>query len=67
IKLVKTIDGVFYCSSKISYDDYTKRHNLNSSHSSEFFSEEDKFHPSKLAYQIWAKDISNFIVTNEAI
>ncbi len=66
VKLVKNIDGVFYCSSKINYKDYTKRYNLNS-HSSEFFSDEDKFHPSKLAYQIWAKDISNFIIKNKII
>lgn len=66
VKLVKNIDNAFYCSSKISYKDYTKRYNL-TSHSSDFFSDEDKFHPSKLAYQIWAKDISNFIIKNEVI
>lgn len=66
VELVKNIDNVFYCSNKISYEDYTKRYNLNS-HPSDFFSDEDKFHPSKLAYQIWAKDISNFIIKNKAI
>lgn len=66
LKLVKNTDGVFYSSSKISYDDYTKRYDLNV-HSSDFFNNEDKFHPSKLAYQIWAKDIFNFIKENNII
>lgn len=66
VALTKSMDGVFYCSSKIMYKDYIKRYNLNS-HSSEFFSEGDKFHASKLAYQIWAKDIANFITENKNI
>jgi lysophospholipase L1-like esterase len=66
VKLVKNTDNVFYCSSRISYSDYTKRYNLNS-HPNDFFSDEDKFHPSKLAYQIWAKDISNFIIKEKVI
>lgn len=66
IKLARKTDGVFYCSTKISYYNYTKRHNLNA-HPSDFFSNEDKFHPSKLAYQIWAKDIFDFIKENNII
>jgi len=66
VSLVKDMDGVFYCSSKIMYNDYKKRYNLDA-HSSDFFSDGDKFHASKLAYQIWAKDISNFILENNNI
>mgnify|MGYP003870751097 CR=1 FL=1 len=65
-KYVKKTDNVFYCSRKISYRDYTKRYKLNS-HPSDFFSNEDKFHPSKLAYEIWAKDVSDFIIKNKVI
>lgn len=66
IRLVENTDNVFYCSNKINYKDYTKRYNLDS-HPSEFFSNEDKFHPSKLAYKIWAQDVSNFIINNKVI
>ncbi|WP_298484183.1 SGNH/GDSL hydrolase family protein [uncultured Maribacter sp.] len=66
VSLVKNMDGVFYCSSKIMYNDYKKRYNLDA-HSSEFFSDGDKFHASKLAYQIWGKDIFNFIIENNDI
>lgn len=66
VQLVKSMDNVFYCSSKISFKDYSKRHNLNAQ-LHDFFSAEDKFHPSKLAYQFWAKDTRNFILKNKVI
>jgi lysophospholipase L1-like esterase len=63
-ELVKNMDGVYYYSRKITYDDYVKRLNIDFSHK-DFFS--DGFHASKLTYQVWAKDVCTFLIENGEI
>ncbi len=62
--LVKREQGVYYYSRKITYQDYIQRFDLDAA-PSEFFS--DGFHASKLAYQIWGKDVSNFLTGNKEV
>ncbi|ADV50112.1 lipolytic protein G-D-S-L family [Cellulophaga algicola DSM 14237] len=63
-KVVKNFDNVYYYTRPVSSVDLINRYNLNI-HSSNFFS--DGVHPSKTTYQIWAKDISNFILESPDI
>lgn len=62
--LVKDMDGVYYYPRKIIYKEYVKRFHLDAD-ASAFFS--DGFHASKLAYQVWAKDVSNFLVEEKEV
>jgi len=60
--LIKNQENVYYSNDIITIETWTKKLDLNN-HPSEFFS--DGVHPSKLTYQAWAKDFSNFIVENK--
>ncbi len=64
VKVVKDYKNVFYYSREISSADLTKRLNLTVK-SSDFFS--DGVHPSKITYQVWAKDVSMFIKQSKEI
>ena len=57
-KVVRDYENVFYYSSVVTYDDFINRMNLDAT-PADFFS--DGVHPSELAYQVWAKDVADFI------
>ncbi|WFO17491.1 SGNH/GDSL hydrolase family protein [Cellulophaga baltica 4] len=63
-KVVKDFDNVYYYTRPVSSIDLIKRYDLKIS-KADFFS--DGVHPSKITYQIWAKDISNFILQSPEI
>ncbi len=63
-KVVAELDNVYYYSRKITLEDWTERLKIEIK-PEEFFS--DGIHPSKLTYQVWAKDIANYIITNKNI
>lgn len=57
-------ENVYYYSRKITLEDWVSRLKIKAE-PSEFFS--DGVHPSKLTYQAWGKDITNFIISNDAL
>jgi len=57
-KVVKAYENVHYYAKALQYDDMISRLNVDAK-PSDFFS--DGVHPSELAYQIWAKDVAEFI------
>ncbi len=57
-KLVGNYQGVYYCDRVMSISDWVERLNVDVQ-DGVFFS--DGVHPSKLTYQIWARDFSNFL------
>lgn len=63
-KLVKDFENVYYYSRVVRSSYFIERYNLNIS-PKDFFS--DGVHPSKITYQIWAKDVSNYIVESKEI
>lgn len=63
-KLVKDFEHVYYYTQRVSSVDLIKRYNLKIA-PADFFS--DGVHPSKITYQIWAKDISNYITQSKKI
>ncbi len=62
--VISTHQNVYYYAQKISLEDWINRLNIDAK-VSDFFS--DGVHPSKLTYQIWAKDLSNFMIENNEI
>ena len=63
-EVVKEFENVYYASDVIQIDDWVNKHNLSSDRSLYF---SDGVHPSKLAYQLLAKDVSWFIIKKEYI
>ncbi|WP_420572158.1 SGNH/GDSL hydrolase family protein [Kordia sp.] len=63
-KLVKDFDNVYYYSKIIEFDDYIERMKLDAT-LEDFFS--DGVHPSEFAYQIWAKDVADYIMEHKII
>lgn len=63
-KVVSEYDDVFYFGEKITLKRWIDKFNLNTQ-KEDFFS--DGIHPSKLTYQIWAKDIANQVFKTENI
>ncbi len=57
--LTENQENIYYNSEVITIKNWTKELNL-ANHPSDFFS--DGVHPSKLTYQVWAKDFTNFIL-----
>ena len=62
--LVSEFDNVYYQERIVTIDSWKQKMNINED-AKDFFS--DGVHPSKLTYQTWAKDFSNFIVSHEPI
>ncbi|MFT5737881.1 MAG: lysophospholipase L1-like esterase [Maribacter sp.] len=62
--IVKDFEQVYYYSRVVRSSYYIERYNLKIS-PADFFS--DGVHPSKITYQIWAKDVSNFILQSTEI
>jgi len=60
-KLVRLHKDTYYYSNSITMSDWIARFNV-PSESAIFFS--DGVHPSKLAYQVWARDVAGFIRTH---
>lgn len=60
-KLVRLHKDTYYYSNRITMSDWKERFNV-PSESAIFFS--DGVHPSKLAYQVWARDVAGFIRTH---
>ncbi|MBL4651064.1 MAG: hypothetical protein JKY03_15150 [Aureispira sp.] len=60
-KLVLLHKDTYYYSNSITMSDWKERFNV-PSESAIFFS--DGVHPSKLAYQVWARDVAGFIRTH---
>ncbi|WP_339660968.1 SGNH/GDSL hydrolase family protein [uncultured Polaribacter sp.] len=58
--VVQNKENVFYFDEIITLKEWSKKHSLSSSNSTIYFS--DGVHPSKLTYQIWGKEIGEFIV-----
>ncbi|MFK7750186.1 MAG: SGNH/GDSL hydrolase family protein [Kordia sp.] len=58
-KVVKDYENVFYRAKGLEYEDLVARMNLTAK-PEEFFS--DGVHPSELAYQVWAKDVAQYIL-----
>jgi len=63
-KVVKDFNNVYYNSKTIWFDDYIQQMNLDAT-TADFFS--DGVHPSEFAYQIWAKDIANYIMEQKIL
>lgn len=63
-KVVRNYQNVYYYSRVITLQDWIKRLKLNA-HPDDFFS--DGVHPSKLTYQVWAKDVATYITDNQVI
>lgn len=63
-KIVKDFEYVYYYTREVSSVDLIERYNLKIK-STDIFS--DGVHPSKTTYQIWAKDVSNFITQSKEI
>lgn len=63
-KLISAYSNVYYYSTKITMTDWMNRFDKQA-RISDFFS--DGVHPSKLTYQIWAKDIAGFLLENKQI
>ncbi len=63
-KIVKDFEQVYYYPLESSCKDYIERFNLKIEPSDFFI---DGVHPSKMTYQIWAKDISKFITQSKEI
>jgi len=63
-KVVKDYENVFYYARTITFDDYVHRMKLDAT-PADFFS--DGVHPSEFAYQVWAKDVANYIKEHEII
>lgn len=60
-KLVRLHKDTYYYSNRITMSDWRERFNV-PSESAIFFS--DGVHPSKLAYEVWARDVAGFIRTH---
>jgi lysophospholipase L1-like esterase len=60
-KLVRLHKDTYYYSNSITMSDWRERFNVPSENAI-FFS--DGVHPSKLAYQVWARDVAGFIRTH---
>ena len=58
--VVQNKENVFYFDEIITLKEWSKKHSLSISNSTIYFS--DGVHPSKLTYQIWGKEIGEFIV-----
>ncbi len=58
-KIVNESENVHYHSRIIKFEEYIEQMNLDAT-PADFFS--DGVHPSEFAYQIWAKDIANYIL-----
>lgn len=56
--------GVYYCGDKITFQDWSEKYGLTDDLSNYF---SDGVHPSKLTYQIWAKETANYIMELEEI
>lgn len=63
-KLVQDFEHVYYYALKVTCKDYNERYQLKLA-PSDFFC--DGVHPSKITYQIWAKDVSSYIRKSEAL
>ncbi|BDS14252.1 SGNH/GDSL hydrolase family protein [Aureispira anguillae] len=63
-KLVHHDNKTYYYSNRITITDWMERFNV-PSENAVFFS--DGVHPSKLAYQVWARDVAGFIMTHPQI
>ena len=61
-KVISNKNNVHYNSEVVTLEQWTKRYGLKGA-TSDFFS--DGVHPSKLTYQIWGKDMANFILKTE--
>lgn len=63
-KRIRKKSQVFYNNKIITLQSWQKKHNIKSD-ASIFFS--DGVHPSKTTYQIWGKDMANFIINTKTI
>lgn len=63
-KLITDYDKVYFSSEKIRLKTWVQRLELDAE-SNDFFS--DGVHPSKLTYQIWAKDLTSFILNGNKL
>ncbi len=63
-KAVDLYDNVYYSGEKITIEAWSKRYHV-SGQLSDFFS--DGVHPSKLTYQIWAKDVAHKVYNNKEL
>ena len=55
-------ENTFYFGEKITFEEWSKRYDVETSEQN-FFS--DGVHPSKLTYQVWAKDVASNIFNNK--
>lgn len=62
--LVKNYSNVFYIDQKLTLEDWIKKQN-NKFSVQDFFS--DGVHPSQLTYQIWGKEVAEFIFANHLL
>lgn len=60
--IVQHTENVFYNSEIVTLKKWSKRHNLPSNDSKIYFS--DGVHPSELTYQVWGKEMGEFIAKN---
>ncbi|MEM1136896.1 MAG: SGNH/GDSL hydrolase family protein [Bacteroidota bacterium] len=63
--VVANNENVYYNAEIITIAEWVKRLNIQAAKATDFFS--DGVHPSKFTYQVWARDLSNFIWEKEAI
>ncbi len=63
-KVVEKSENVYYNQEKLTFEGWTKRYGLPGD-IQQFFS--DGVHPSKITYQIWAKDFAGFVLNNKSL
>ncbi|QHI38472.1 hypothetical protein IMCC3317_38650 [Kordia antarctica] len=63
-KVVNDFDNVHYYSKPIVFNEYIESMNLDAT-TADFFS--DGIHPSEFAYQIWAKDVANYMLEEKIL
>ena len=63
-KVVENYSEVHYYSRVINLEDWIHRLQINAK-PEEFFS--DGVHPSKLTYQVWARDVAGYIIDNQIV
>ncbi len=63
-KLVVDFDGVYYNARRITWEDWNERLGV-SGDAQDFFS--DGVHPSKMTYQVWARDFAGFLLDQDEV
>lgn len=62
--LTQDMDNVYYCAERITPEGWSQRHNV-AGEPTDFFS--DGVHPSRLTYEIWAKEVVQEVISRKIL